>query len=284
MKGPHFICIGAQRAGTSWLYSILDRHPAFWLPPVKELHYFDDPLLLNRSRYYQFMRMRLIVGARFRRPLTAWDVKYFFSRRSDDWYCSLFEPAIKRGLIGGEFTPTYATLDEAMFARIHKINPDMKILFIMRDPVMRSWSSVLKSRKKHGANDALTAEVAIAHANRTGVVEKSSYIHTIEKLERTFPREQIHYGFFDEIASNPATFLERILFFLGIDPQSAAPTIPAGPVGSAAVGRQPPIEFEQHLAAQYLDEVRKLCRRFEGPPQLWLARYESLLQESNTTA
>ena len=282
MTSPHFICIGAQRAGTTWLYTVLERHPAFWLPPIKELHYFDDPLRLNRSRYYQFMRMRLVVGARFRRPLTTWDLRYFFSRRSDAWYCSLFEPARDRGLISGEFTPTYATLDEATFARIHRINPAVKILFIMRDPVLRSWSSVLKSRKKHGANDALTAEAAIAHTNRTGVVEKSSYVHTIEKLERVFPREQIHYGFFDEIALSPETFLARILSFLGVDPQIAAPMLPAGPVGSSAAGLRPPIEFERHLAARYLDDVRRLCQHFEGPPQLWQARYESLLQGSGT--
>ena len=284
MKGPHFICIGAQRAGTSWLYAVLERHTAFWLPPVKELHYFDDPLLLNRSRYYQLMRMRLLVGARFRRPLTTWDLRYFFSRRSDSWYCSLFEPARNRELISGEFTPTYATLDEATFSRIRKINPAVKIVFIMRDPVMRSWSSVLKSCMKHGANDSLNAEVAIAHANRKGVVEKSSYLRTIEKLERVFPRQQIHYGFFDEIASSPETFLARILSFLGVDPQVAAPTLPAGPIGSSAAGTRPPIEFERHLAARYLNDVGRLCQHFEGPPQLWRARYESLLEGSATTA
>ena len=39
--GPDFICVGAQKAGTRWLYDQLAFHPAFWMPPVKELHYFD---------------------------------------------------------------------------------------------------------------------------------------------------------------------------------------------------------------------------------------------------
>jgi hypothetical protein len=284
MTGPHFICIGAQRAGTTWLYTVLERHPAFWLPPIKELHYFDDPLRLNRSRYFQFMRMRLFVGARLRRPLTGWDLRYFFLTRSDAWYRSLFAPARNRGLIGGEFTPTYATLDEATFAHIRDINPAVKILFIMRDPVMRSWSSVLKSRKKHGVNDPLSAETAIAHASRTGVVEKSSYVHTIEKLDRVFPREQVHYAFFDDIASSPKSFLARILCFLGVDPLIAPPMLPAGPVGSSAAGVRPPIEFERQLATQYLDDVSRLCRRFDGPPHLWRARYESLVHRSTATA
>jgi hypothetical protein len=39
--GPDFICVGAQKAGTQWLYDQLAWHPAFWMPPVKELHYLD---------------------------------------------------------------------------------------------------------------------------------------------------------------------------------------------------------------------------------------------------
>src|ERR1700676_4637332 len=38
---PDFFCIGAQKAGTGWLYEQLRAHPDFWMPPVKELHYFD---------------------------------------------------------------------------------------------------------------------------------------------------------------------------------------------------------------------------------------------------
>jgi hypothetical protein len=38
---PDFLCVGAQKGGTSWLYQQLESHPDFWMPPVKELHYFD---------------------------------------------------------------------------------------------------------------------------------------------------------------------------------------------------------------------------------------------------
>jgi hypothetical protein len=38
---PDFFCVGAQKGGTSWLYQQLQSHPDFWMPPIKELHYFD---------------------------------------------------------------------------------------------------------------------------------------------------------------------------------------------------------------------------------------------------
>ena len=38
---PHFLCIGSQKAGTSWLFEQIRQHPDIWMPPIKELHYFD---------------------------------------------------------------------------------------------------------------------------------------------------------------------------------------------------------------------------------------------------
>jgi hypothetical protein len=39
---PDFLCVGAQKTGTSWLYQQLAEHPDFWMPPLKELHYFNQ--------------------------------------------------------------------------------------------------------------------------------------------------------------------------------------------------------------------------------------------------
>lgn len=142
MIGPDFVGIGAARSGTSWLYEVLDRHPSIWLPPIKELHYFDDP---SRSkRYYSYLRMRLISGLWVRRPFSAWDLQYFFGRPCDEWYSRLFEPGRRCGLLTGEITPAYAILDEAILERIQAINRQVKLIYLMRDPVMRCWSAVMK--------------------------------------------------------------------------------------------------------------------------------------------
>ena len=41
MSQANFLCIGAQKAGTSWLYAALQLHPDVTLHPIKELHFFD---------------------------------------------------------------------------------------------------------------------------------------------------------------------------------------------------------------------------------------------------
>src|SRR3989449_8722430 len=47
--GPDFLCIGAHKGGTTWLYQQLDSHPDFWMPPFKELHYFDQLSNVERA-------------------------------------------------------------------------------------------------------------------------------------------------------------------------------------------------------------------------------------------
>ena len=41
MTSPTFLVIGAEKAGTTWLYDRLRRHPDIFMPDVKELHYFN---------------------------------------------------------------------------------------------------------------------------------------------------------------------------------------------------------------------------------------------------
>ena len=51
---PDFLCIGASRAGTTWLRVNLAHHPGIWLAPVKEIHYFDEPKLSVARRLLSF--------------------------------------------------------------------------------------------------------------------------------------------------------------------------------------------------------------------------------------
>lgn len=277
MMGPDFVGVGAARSGSSWLYEVLVRHPALWLPPVKELHYFDEPV--QTKRYYSYLRMRLISGLWIRRPLSRFDLQYFLGRRSDAWYCNLFAPARRRGLLTGEITPAYSTLDEPALERLRALNPEVRLIYIMRDPVMRSWSAVMKRRGKSGLAGMPSGQDAIAYALTQGVSRRSIYIDAIQRLERVFPRDQIFYGFFEQLTADPPGFATNVLRFLGVEPGDVTRLLPRAPVNVAAAGRMPPPEFARALAAAYLPWVEELCQRFEGPPQLWRARYKALLDE-----
>jgi len=273
--GPDFIGVGAPRSGTSWLYEALSRHPALWLPPVKELHYFDEPA--GSKRYYSYLRMRLISGFWIRRPLSRFDLRYFLGRRSDAWYCDLFEPARRQGLVAGEITPAYSSLGESELGRLRSLNPEVKLIYIMRDPVLRSWSAVMKLQRKRGSSGALGVSDAIRYARSNGVRKRSNYIDCIECLERVFPRDQIFYCFFEQLTQSPVEFVTHVLGFLGVQPGDVKRLLPGAPVNAAAAGRTPPPAFVRALADDYLPWVDKLCSRFDGPPRRWRAEYEAVL-------
>jgi hypothetical protein len=65
MAGPDFLILGAQRSGTTWLHKNLSAHPKLWMTPIKELHYFDDPLRRKRHRVRRLVLQRLRQGAAY---------------------------------------------------------------------------------------------------------------------------------------------------------------------------------------------------------------------------
>jgi hypothetical protein len=279
-RGPDFLIIGAQRAGTTWLHRVLRQHPALWLPPVKELHYFDR---LDAKRTILEPKERRRVGLKSLLTLDPWLVTYWFGRRSDEWYASLFHRARTKGLIAGEITPAYAILNEKVWHRIQRMNDQIKLIFVMRDPVDRVWSAVNNAAKK-GAADVSTVEKSIERARESGAVARSAYADTIRRLEAVFPASQIHYCFFDDLRDRPKALTSDVLSFLSVEHSLAVPIQLPLAVNVAAGSKAVPIEFAREMARDYLSMVQQLCRRFKGPPHKWCARYESLLNGAQADA
>ena len=272
-KGPDFLVIGAQRAGTTWLHRVLRQHPSLWLPPVKELHYFDR---LEIKRTILDPKERRRVGLKQLLSLDPWLVSYWLRARSDEWYARLFRGAKAKGLVAGEITPAYATLDESVLRRIKRLNDNIKLIFVMRDPVERAWSAVNNAAKK-GAADASSVEKSIKRARESGAAARSAYADTIKRLEAVFPASQVHYCFFEDLRDRPEALTSDLFSFLGVEPVPPTPVQLPQAVNVAAGSKPIPPEFSRTMARDYLPMVGDLCRRFDGPPHRWRARYETLL-------
>jgi hypothetical protein len=273
-RGPDFLVIGAHRAGTTWLHRVLRKHPALWLPPVKELHYFDQ---LKAARTWQDekrWRRALMSGPRILDP---WHLRFLFGRRTDDWYAGLFYRAQRRGYLTGEITPAYATLDEDVLRRIQRLNPEIKLIFTMRDPVDRAWSAVNNGVRKGFGGGALTIQNALERAHTKSFLARSAYTDTITRLQSVFAPSQLHFCFFDHLKEEPRRFVGSLLSYLGVDSNEVDQLLPPGAVNSAAGSKPIPTEFQQTVAVEYLPMVEELCQRFDGPPQKWRARYQMLL-------
>ena len=120
-KEPNFLYIGMPKAGSTWLFEMLRRHPDVYVPPAKDIKYFDD-------NYH----------------------------RGRDWYLKFFEGAEGETAIG-ELSHDYYAVPEAA-ERIKKEFPNVKLICCLREPGDFA-ASAFKYARMHsleGTDDLLT--------------------------------------------------------------------------------------------------------------------------------
>lgn len=213
--GPDFLGIGAQKAGTTWLYHQLKKHPDIYLPPVKDIHYFDRLTYPEyRSKHRQFHRM-LKKFVRRGSDNPSWFLNYCFGKVDDDWYRSLFNSAKNR--LAGEITPSYTTLRIREIRHVHRLNPNMKLILTMRDPIDRAWSHYrMVLRKERLVHSELSENDVMDILNRKVLAQKGNYARSLERWLRVFKRDQLLVGYFDQIKSDPTSLLTAIYSHLGV--------------------------------------------------------------------
>jgi hypothetical protein len=287
---PNFLVIGAQKAGTTWLDRNLRMHPEIWLPPEKEIHYFDLPknlpftffvLAPDRSdRCWVINRLkRAYLRAQAKPENKRWYARYYFLPRTDCWYSSLFTPG--PGQIAGEVTPHYAAMGERDIAKVKSLAPDIKLVYILRDPIDRMWSHAamnFSDRFGYQGIDAV-AEQAIARFLRSPKhLAQARYFANLQRWEKYFPPEQMFIGFYDEIAAAPERLLRSVFQFVGVDSSEQHISARANEV---IFGRDyPPIpaDMARPLAEALISDTEQLHQRLGSPyTAAWLASMQGCL-------
>lgn len=293
--GPDFLSIGAARSGTTWLHQRLLLHPDIFVTPIKEIHYFDiyrrypcwhwirlrrTLLHLRRFSSYLFNRQhRQSIGW-----LIGWGLRYFLGFKSRQWYQRLFDNP--ECCIAGEMTPAYALLDEDDIRDILSLNPNLKVIFQMRDPIDRAWSQVVMHLDLHqrpGQFDNYLDEI-MEVIRRDEIIQRSMYTGTIDAWEKHVERQNICYLFFDDIERDPRGLLRQLFGFLEADDEfemvySHEMTTKVGQ--RDAGGREIPAAVEKELARIFLPMLVDLEGRFaDGYPTIWKSRAENALNHS----
>jgi hypothetical protein len=225
---PHFIGIGAQKAGTTWLFENLKRQKGFSMPEIKGFHYFDrcsrypSPDTLKETWLWHRIKdpsYRRITAFRLNNALKNgdpasffWWANYHLRNYNDNWYLSLFKHA--RG-ITGDITPSYAILEDHDVASLERLLPDIKILMMIRNPIDRAWSHYRFSQRKKPSRDFMDMNHFRKFVRSPAQVLRSDYEKTIKKFAYHFPSNQILVCFYDAIIHDPEGLLIEILRFLG---------------------------------------------------------------------
>lgn len=120
---PDFIYAGAPKAGSTWLFEVLRSHPDIFVPPAKDLHFFD--------KYYS---------------------------KGIDWYLQQFGHSGKK--VCGELSHDYFT-EEEVADRIARHLPDVKLIFCLRDPADLTLSAWRYARNHSNTFDTSFEEYSL---------------------------------------------------------------------------------------------------------------------------
>jgi hypothetical protein len=279
--GPDFCCIGAQKSGTGWLYEQLRSHPDFWMPPVKELHYFD--------RFWRSPRQAVVAGGRESRVerarkeardgrdlvfLAAMEPLFARSEIDLKGYAGLF--ASKKSLLSGDITPGYSTLPEEIVERIAAYFTDLKVVFLARDPVERAWSH-LSMWVRHGripAFDVNNVEEVTRHLLQPEVLMRSHPSKIVARWRKYVPPERFRVYFFDDLRRDPTSLRSVIIQFLGGDASKSSGKLAADHNTKA---KQERLELSEkvraHIARFFEQEIKASASELGGPAVEWPVRY-----------
>jgi hypothetical protein len=175
---PDFVGVGAQRAGTTWWFDLLIRHPQIRPPRGrrKELHFFDrfgaEPMLDHHVADYH---------AQFRR---------------------------RPGQIAGEWTPRY--MGDAWALRlVRRAAPDTKVLVLLRDPIERYRSGVIHraTRGRDRRRELISSDA----------IERGRYGTQTRRLLELFGKEQLLVLQYERCVLDPIGQYRRTLAHLGVD-------------------------------------------------------------------
>jgi len=226
-KKVDFLCIGAQKAGTTWLYEVLQNHTGLYLSPRKELNYFSKPI--NKAFVSLFTKKGMgclyrnikhikhnISTQKIKRFITI-DFKFLFLKRTDAWYISFFKKAPKNARIG-EITPNYSIMPTENIVRAYKYNPEMKIILILRNPVDRAWSLFRMDVKNNFYQDdtSLVKDIINHIESDPDYYKKGDYVDIIKKWTKIFPEKNLYIAFYSDIKNNPEKIINNIFSHIGV--------------------------------------------------------------------
>jgi hypothetical protein len=265
---PDFLCVGAQKAGTSWLYRQCEPHPDFWMPPLKELHYFNK---LTKAQRTSSPRCRDERDVCFRESVSRLSARPYFDMES---YARLF--AYKGSRLSGDITPAYSALNDEIIERVVGYFPNLKVIFLARDPVERAWSQLSMGVRlgRIARFDAADADAVIQNLLLPHVLSLSYPSKIVARWRRHVHPNLFRLYFFDDLERNPTELRRAIFDFLGADPDTPSGRIKADENRDAGREKLRLTDKVRSRVAQFFkDELRACATKLGGPAKGWPARY-----------
>ena len=236
---PFVFCVGAQKAGTTWLYNYFLSHPDVHVSAVKEMHYFD--VLWDKSsagfrnmRRKSLERMSSGEKAKSRKASEPGDpnsiemlrdlLEMYDGNASDhESYRRLMLKGAAGSSCVADVTPSYSMLDAGSYQRMAASFPSSKFIYMMRDPVERMWSHLkmhMNTMRRKGDPEMDVDKLLdlVLQGEQAHILKRSAYGKTLDALS-TLPQNQVHYMFYESMFNDQA--MTRLCRFLDVGFKSA---------------------------------------------------------------
>ncbi|MEM7490003.1 MAG: sulfotransferase [Pseudomonadota bacterium] len=236
-----FFCIGAQKAGTTWLDGMLRRHPDCHLPANKEVRYWDWRVDRPQRFAHQIAEERVAAARGHLRSalLKPWRLPWARRRlAAAETYRAMLRAAgtpegealyvrhVMGGYAGqgvaGDVSPGYSLLETPDFTRMARVHPNTRFVVLLRDPVARHWSAI-KHRFRKGLGDGTVDDAEVLGAFRASLDEPSDinrrrgdYPRMLSALEAAVPASRIGVFFYERLFDE--RYFRRVTDFLGLAP------------------------------------------------------------------
>lgn len=262
-RKPGALCIGAQKAGTSWLAQMLGQHPQVWVPPFKEVQFFNHLHIPEHRRWIGWHYRNKPQEIRDRHARKGMAVPPHLNAYLDDltgrkmfhnqWYKRVFAPAPDHA-IPMDFTPEYSGLPDAGVDYVRDFLPRARIIYLIRHPVDRLISQ-LRMNLQRGKRTPQTLADWLAEIDDPVLYERGDYATYLPRWRSCYPDMLVLP--FGRIARDPQAVMDAVEAYLNIGPYPYAHL--QTKVFANAPGREPPpalIEVLQDRLAPQIDWLR----------------------------
>ena len=197
MKKVDFFIVGAPKAGTTSLYHYLNEHPEIDMSSQKEPDFFSDISLQKQKLYYKKKRIDTFK-------------KYY----------ALFQGEDIR--LRGEASVSYLFYEDVP-QRIIKYNAHAKIIIMLRNPIERAFSHYLMDYRLGLISESF--ETIIQNQLKSSrynlfyqqYILVSEYAPQVKRYLAAFPKENIHFIYYEDFKEHTAAIVNNVFLFLGID-------------------------------------------------------------------
>jgi hypothetical protein len=200
---PNFIIAGSMAGGTSFLSSMLSKHPDIYLPREQR----PEPNFFHYTDNYN---------------------------KGLDWYQKKWFSETKNQKAIGERSSLLLTSENAAM-RLKNSIPDIKLIFVLRNPIERAWAnyrfSVLEGYETLDFEEALDLENTrsksysgrLAEIQPNAYLKRSIYSDSLIDFMNLFGKDNILIVKSEELGMNTERVVEEILKFLNVDEKVKLP-------------------------------------------------------------